>query len=243
MQTNELTPNPNQQVSTPQQSNDVSSVGQELTQGENNWLIFGLVFFCLAALGITGVLAYQNHQLKKQVENLSRGTEVTSTKALQPTPTSTTSTPSPTPTIDPVANWKTYTSEKYNFSFKYPSSWDYQKVSSKTQNTIDYLQITLAKSEYFNPIPKGNPLILISITETTDKNKLSVYQNTEIIKTIVIGGITAEERKHKTPTVDSKYITFFNNNAAYEFESRVHSQDPEHQNIFDQILSTFQFIN
>ncbi len=199
-----------------------------------NWLLIALL------LGISSLFAYKYYELKQQIDNQQPTPSdlVAKVITISPSPAL-----SPKPTTDPVADWKTYTNDKYNFSFKYPSGWDYREVSSKTQNTIDYLQVTLAKSEHFSPIPKGNPSVMISITETTDESKLSVYQITEVIKTIVIGGMTAEEREHKTPTVDSKYITFFRNNVAYEFESRMHSQDSEHQSIFDQILSTFKFTN
>lgn len=209
---------------------------------QKSWLVIGLVLLVLLLLGTTGFLAYQNIQLRKQVAGIP---PTPSSTVGAPTPTATALSPTTvesTPTQEPMTNWKGYTNDKYNFTFKYPSDWEYQENFSKTQNTIDYLQITLAKSEYFNPIPEGNPMILITVTETTDKNKLSVYQNTEVVKTIVIGGITAEERKHKVSTVGSKYVTFFNNNNAYEIESRMHTQSIEHQEIFDRILSTFTFI-
>jgi len=209
---------------------------------QKSWAVIGLTALVLFFLGTTGFLTYQNFQLRKQVAGIP---PTPSSTVGTPTPTATASSPTTvesTPTQEPMTNWKSYTNDRYNFTFKYPSDWEYQENSSKTQNTIDYLQITLAKSEYFNPIPKGNPMILITITETTDKDKLSVYQNTEVVRTMVIGGITAEERKHKTSTIDSKYITFVNNNNTYEVESRMHTQSTEHQETFDQILSTLTFI-
>lgn len=152
---------------------------------------------------------------------------------------------SPQPTADPTVSWKTYTNSKYGFTFKYPENWDFQELYSKTQsNTIDYLQLTLAKKEYFDPIPKSKPHITINAVETIDRDKLSIYQNTEVVKSITVDGIEAEERKHSTSTVDdTKYVTLTTNNMTYTFESRMSSQDQEQRDIFDQILSTFKFTN
>jgi len=200
-------------------------------------LIIDLLVLVLLILGITGYLVYQNYQLKQEIVQK----QPTSTSL--PEVTKQPETPNAIPNEELTTNWKTYSNTKYNFTFKYPNGWKYQENYSKTQKTIDYLQITLAKSEYFNPIPKGNPMIIITVTETTDRDKLSVYQNTEVIETTTVGGVTAEERRHKTPTVDSKYITFFKNNNAYDLESRMHNQNEEHQEIFNQIVLSFKFIS
>ena|SRR3989344_1091106 len=65
-----------------------------------------LILFLLAA---TSVFAYQNMQLQRQIAILQ----------VQPTPT-----PLPAEASakegDPTANWKTYTNDKYGYSFKYP---------------------------------------------------------------------------------------------------------------------------
>ncbi|MBD3279163.1 MAG: hypothetical protein GF390_00445 [Candidatus Pacebacteria bacterium] len=205
------------------------------------WPIIGLIVLVLLLLGTTSYFAYQNYQLKKKI---SQYQPPPSLAVNIPTPVPTASIPKTVdskPTLEPITDWKIYTNDKYNFTFKYPGDWEYQENYSKTQNAIDYLQITLAKSEYFNPIPKGNPLITITVTETVDQDKLSVYQNTKVVKTIVIGGITAEERKHATSTADFKYVTFINNGNTYEIESQMHSQSTDHQEVFDQILSTLNF--
>ncbi|MGI5825878.1 MAG: hypothetical protein ACOX50_00520 [Patescibacteria group bacterium] len=46
-----------------------------------------------------------------------------SRKGISPTP----EVLEPTPTPDPIADWRTYTNEKYDFSIKYPSSWTFRE--------------------------------------------------------------------------------------------------------------------
>ena len=69
------------------------------SQKSNKWLAIGGAIFVLVALGIAGVLIYQNYQSKEKEK-----TEVSS----------------PTPTVDPIANWLIYTKENICYTFKYP---------------------------------------------------------------------------------------------------------------------------
>ncbi len=135
MQANEPISNPNQEtsdtqstnVSLQQQPNDNVSSGQELSQGgkeTNKWLIIGLVIFALVVLGVAGIFAYQNYQLKEQVEKLSLGPSIIPTKELQPTPRRVALTLSPTPTSDPTASWKVYRNDNFGFQLSYPPEWD-----------------------------------------------------------------------------------------------------------------------
>ena len=44
-----------------------------------------------------------------------------------------------TPTLDPTANWKTYTNEKYGYSIKYPAEWSEQLKCEGGTITDDYV--------------------------------------------------------------------------------------------------------
>lgn len=70
------------------------------------------VVLILVLLAATGVFAYQNMQLQKQIAILQS----------QPTSSPIVSA-SPTPTADPTANWKTFITDDKKVSFKYPSGW------------------------------------------------------------------------------------------------------------------------
>jgi hypothetical protein len=68
----------------------------------------------LALGGATGLLGYQNYQLKQQIQQL---------QTITPTPMPTTEPtlpPTPTPTPDSTADWKIYTNQNYNYEVKWP---------------------------------------------------------------------------------------------------------------------------
>lgn len=48
-------------------------------------------------------------------------------------------------TADVTANWKTYTNEKYGFSIKYPSDWNYEE-KTKTSSTDEGIKLTSPES-------------------------------------------------------------------------------------------------
>lgn len=197
---------------------------------KNNLVVILLSVFLVITLLISGYLFLQVQNLTKQLAQLQA----------QPTPIPL-STEIPSPTPDPTANWKTYKDENIKVQFKYPSNWKYEVINSKSNAGFNYTQITLAKTEYFDPIPKGKPLIMITVSNTTDQNLLSVYQNTKITGDIKVDDIPAEVRQHNSASVDSKYITFTKGEQSFEIESSLHTQSAEQEIILNQILSTFKF--
>lgn len=178
MQTNEPISNPDQQISSPQPTNtpapqqqpsDASSSVQESTQGKksNKWLIIGLGILTLVVLGIAGVFAYQNYQLKKRVEKPSPNSEAIPTKALQPTPTSTISAPSPTPTTDPTADWEIYENKNYGFSLRYPDNFKVHNLIEKPFYTLEdpiAFGIVLTQDIYVNLAQ--TPVIKVQLVQT-----------------------------------------------------------------------------
>ena len=81
-------------------------------------LIVILVLIAAIALATTFYFANQVNKLKKETQSPQPITTETLTPTSTPTPTKE---PSPTPTIDPMADWKTYSDDTY--VFKYPSDW------------------------------------------------------------------------------------------------------------------------
>lgn len=71
-------------------------------------------FLLLLLFGLTGFLIKQNQQLKKQIENYVQPATPSASSEIKPTITLAT---------DITDSWKTYTSEEYGFSFKYPQEY------------------------------------------------------------------------------------------------------------------------
>lgn len=87
----------------------------QVSQPKNKPLVIPvLLVILLLLLCSTAFLYYQNMQLKNMLASYQ------TQPVVSPTPTAY---QSPIPTIDPIANWKTYTGEKYGFSIKYPAGW------------------------------------------------------------------------------------------------------------------------
>lgn len=103
-------------------------MNMENNSKHNNSLIILLSVLLLISCIIAGLFAYQVQNLAKEIKKLK-------TEEL------TTQTPSPTP--DPVVNWKTYTNEKYRFSFNYPSDLPIDENSVESEG---YLQLIFNKS-------------------------------------------------------------------------------------------------
>ncbi len=75
---------------------------------DNHWVtILAMALFVLTSLSVVAFLYYQNQALKKMLASYQ-------------TPVSS---PTPTATANPTASWKTYTYDKYGYSFKYPSEY------------------------------------------------------------------------------------------------------------------------
>lgn len=150
-------------------------------------------------------------------------------------------TSSPVPTIDPTANWKTYTNTKHGFSFKYPSTWI---IDTKGDNEEFNAQVKLrsgsstiqiyanmdglgGKGQDFQKTTQfnldGYPLYKYKITQA--------YNNTWLI------GLTDD--------LTNSLGVFRIMNKVYSI-TLVYPQSEdmkETESEFDQILSTFKFLD
>lgn len=156
------------------------------------------------------------------------------------------SSPIPTTTPDLTANWKTYTNEKYKFSLKYPNDWTFIDVydSKVAQPPImelhspdrDYIRGTAADI-YFTTSPAGQPdssrLKQIGIT---GNGIPQVFGNLDgiLYKTDGVGeagsGYRADFIFKHNPITYWIYV-------ATDLRSKL-----IYNPIFDQILSTFEFL-
>lgn len=198
-------------------------------------LIFGIVLLALIFL-----LYQQNQQLQKKVLN----------QQATPTIQLISSTPKTVSSIsifpDETAGWKTYTSKKLSFSFKYPPEY---KVPEENNNYISLISPS-------NPKTKKNEELTIEIyaSEAEPNESLidfvkkkkeqsdSLGSNTKILKEeeILIDGIKAVKQTWEGMGT-GQTILFIKNNK--EFGIIKYPAVTTRDNEFDQILSTFKFLD
>lgn len=169
----------------------------------------------------------------------------------------------PTPTPDPTADWETYTSQKYPVTFKYPSYyhreneyWSYPGKdtplglgSRGVWFTLDNaLAPNLSTSlEEFMDLPI-NSSISTAITSTAKVTEL-IYTKTLENESSMTGGSTFSVNpgpKHYQPTYGYMYVTDETkdgNRISFTMTSWKKEVLESHKPTFDQILSTFQFLD
>lgn len=201
---------------------------------QSNFLIILLSILLIISCLIAGFFAWQTQKLVKEL----------TAYRLQPTATQT-----PTPTPNPTADWKMYTSEKYNFSFKYPNDLNIYVNSDIYKGVQNTILITKENKQTTSPggwagvfvtvLP--NPLKLSSNayiqkeilsdplnSKTKIKNIASNNVDISIIEDEVVGG-----NRESTPSI---YIS--KNDQIIV----ISSSTQQYIDLSNQILSTFKFI-
>ncbi|MGC9343816.1 MAG: PsbP-related protein [Bacteroidales bacterium] len=228
-------------------------------------LIIGLAVLVLLLLATTGYFAYQNYQLRQELEGLQLSVsekEVNRPKLL-----------TPTPTPDITATWQTYTNEEYGLTFKYPSDYflsdQFLKILPEDTNSL--LGIILVKKK--NKEEGQPPTIYLNIVRTekstedfleydhrlemdswNDFWKDKGYDEPYIIseENVSYGSLTAlkTERQRVASSPHSKETSYLikKDNLIYILSVRYGTYNPDsgedgtdEKNTLDQIFTTFQF--
>jgi hypothetical protein len=219
---------------------------------KNNWLnsMMFLVFGIL--IGIIGLLVYQKYFVNKNIVVVND--KITPSQ----TPIINTTTPSPIPTTtpDPTVNWKTYNG-KY-FSFRYPKNWYYQLYPYSTETVFldDHNFEILYQTEFITPI-------FISFNEVEDATTHEKYlleTNIETSAARMMQEFDEQTLKKINLTIDNKPAiqisgilkperplegSFFKRTFIQTGKNvlQVTLSKKEFEDIYDQILSTFKFLN
>lgn len=205
-----------------------------------NSLVLILSVLLIITVGIAGLFYFQIQKLSKELSKYQ----------IQPSP-------SPATTTDPTANWKIYNDEKNGIEFKYPNTWFAMPYANSTFSVFlenHPFEIPL-NSEFFTTIQLG-----FNEATNTQTNKRFFFETTladgveriksgydkgslKVVDNLLIGGRKASQLSgilapgplgevySKTTLIQLDGKLLFIGLWGKEFES-----------IYDQILSTFIFI-
>lgn len=207
-------------------------------KSKHNWLISVMIIVVILIGSLSIYFAYKKYQ--------SRENENTTLKI---TPTEITN--SPTPTVDPISNWKTYTNTKYSFLLKYPPEFilkteGYERGEEEmfeiTSDEVEPQTIMLVgvsssdfdKKVYEDTKSKSGETVSGEFPGSTNKGTVSVSETS-------VSGIIAYQIRLESETSVLTNIYFEKNGFYYQLSFVTGNK--EHEKTFDQILSTFRFLD
>ncbi len=171
-----------------------------------------------------------------------------------PTPSSIVET-TPAPTIDPTTNWKTYMDNRFNFSVKYPGDWNTVPFQGKWESgawlilayspdsktsTIkgEIVGVVEGQSTFFSVSAYDKSQVTVKSLENLALGKSSkkTEQTINQIKGLLI---VNEERTNAI----EKLFVFEKENYTFVIQFFWPKGKPENEKAFDQILSTFKFLD
>lgn len=184
----------------------------------HSWLIILVILLLLAS---TGILAYQYYQLKTQTVNPA------SSPPLAPSLI-------PIPSQDPTADWKTYTDSQYKYSIKYPSSMVLEQITDDPF----YPSYVIFKNEANQFNIRATESTVLATTETI-RSQTEGHVVTELIKneTMQIGNVTARLLEYSAEDKNNNRSTLIIPSGKNVIVINAPSE------MFDQILSTFKFLD
>ncbi|MBU4360715.1 hypothetical protein KKA66_02590 [Patescibacteria group bacterium] len=155
--------------------------------------------------------------------------------------------------VDVFFDWKTYTNSEYRYEFKYPSNWYRVSDSSVISGlTAEFFGNTEPPHEnsYFGMIGHDSGLLMNIIVSNQQQEYLKgdtlISENPINFNGIhAIKKISETIYPHMMPK-GNKYIGiyFLKDNKNYSIEGELWWEDfEEYEIVFEQILSTFKFIN
>lgn len=202
-----------------------------LTQGKTNWKYI-LIVVILVILVSGGILVYTNY-LIKEIISFSRISEIKKPgKIIE----------------DETANWRTYFNENLSFSFKYPTNW-----IMKEDTLPDIPRETMA-SEYLyisNDLMSESPGLILYVNPAgfgvippdieyelapTEENGVKIINRTEIPPFDEEGPTNIDG----IVVIFCKTVRLGANTYSFEFVFKEGGKDFEP--VFNQMLSTFRFI-
>lgn len=181
-----------------------------------NWPIIILSLLLLVAIGFAGSFGYLYYQTSQQPP-----------VAEEPITT-------PTPTPNPTANWETYTNTEYNYSIQFPPAWRTQQIAAgagdiEATSSATHVEIFNPDIKTYNPSTGSNQgFITVQYFDLLPEQFSDITPNTQL------GDVKAIK-------IDNTYYVTLEKGI---LEILVNlPTDTTKQSLFNQILSTFQFID
>lgn len=162
---------------------------------------------------------------------------------------------SPTLTPDPTANWKTYTSSKANYSFKYPTEWPLTNVQPSQGCDVCVEQVNFTPK--YNPNSGDSNIAVILIFKEDKIKTLDDYVNIHVkgdsskvnLQYTTVGGEKAVSYTLSggIPPLPVIEYAVVKNGMYYiiRLEDSVETNKNKEKNLmlFNEILPTFKFTN
>ncbi len=180
-----------------------------------------------------GAYVYVNNKATKEKNDLNAQITDLQSKvtSLQTTASATTSTSATA--ADETASWKTYTNDKYGFSFKYPNTYTATDELEKNTTSVPERKLSIKSNTstmdlYVNPDGFGPffPDVQYAMDYTGGKIKstktISSDENSKDSRTLAVGNLTVGS---------NEYLYFF----------YMEDSDTQPLTEFDKILTTFKF--
>jgi hypothetical protein len=198
---------------------------------KKKWPLVATIFLTFILVNVAVYLVWQNIQLKKQLADAKSEVE----EQIQPTPTS---------TLDPTADWETYTNEQYGFEIKVP------EITNKEEINRLYSQYIRLQNYNYKDIDNSEGLspeqfyLEITIYDHELNQKLSepCQQLIENPKTINLGSVIGYIGNPSSDAGDpSKFVQVLCiSKPGIDLYIRANE---DHSIYADQILSTFEFLD
>ena len=194
-----------------------------------------IIFSIMGVLLVVSIiyLYLQNQKLQQQVLN-SQVSPTISSPTLTPKPSSSISIPS-----DEVKNWKTYTNYKLGIEFMYPIEWPVPKElsqSTKTEVNFDGKLIIIKGSFYDLTLQRDLNFDEYSVRSYGDETPRHDFN---------IDGLIGKRGLEKSVSNYLDIVILSKNNKSTEIISITYIYNPKKEDgkLFDQILSTFKFVD
>ncbi len=152
-----------------------------------------------------------------------------------------------------TAGWKTYMNLEYGFEFKYPSDLIINEARGTDSQGVEYLNIYVKTKEFIEAenfctdCGVALPPVVVSrlvVPDNVIKNYLTECDKNEESSSVVVSGISSKKCVLKE-TMNGPWVGILldaGDNIYYRLQGEGYETE-YNKNIFDQVFSTFKFIN